>query len=50
MRLKDEGVNVRYDVRWDYPRVDAILRKTARADPDLVMKQSREHSFHHTTR
>lgn len=46
MRLKDEGVNVRYDVRWDNPRVDAILRKTARAHPDLVMKQSREHSFH----
>ena len=46
MRLKNESVKVRYDVRWDYPRVDAILRKTAEAHPDLVMKQAREHSYH----
>ncbi len=46
VRLKEECANVRYDVRWDYPRVDAILRKTAEARPDLVMKQAREHSYH----
>lgn len=46
MRLKDECANIRYDVRWDYPRVDAILRKAAEARPDLMMKQAREHSYH----
>lgn len=46
MRLKDECAKLCYDVRWDYPRVDAILRKTAAARPDLVMKQAREHSYH----
>ncbi len=44
-RLKRESVNVRYEVRWDYPRTDAILRKTAQAKPDVVMKQSREQNY-----
>ena len=44
-RLKDESVNVRYEVRWDCPRTDAILRKTAQTRPDIVMKQAREQSY-----
>lgn len=44
-RLKNEGINVRREVRWDSPRTDAILRKVAQARPDIVMKQAREHSF-----
>jgi len=44
-RLKDEGIHVRYEARWDSPRTDAILRKIAHANPDIVMKQAREHSF-----
>lgn len=44
-RLKRESINVRYEVRWDYPRTDAILRKTAQARPDIVMKQAREQSY-----
>lgn len=44
-RLKSEGINVRHEVRWDSPRTDAILRKTAQAKPDIVMKQAREHSY-----
>ncbi len=44
-RLKGEGINVRHEVRWDSPRTDAILRKTAQARPDIVMKQAREHSY-----
>lgn len=44
-RLKNEGIAVRYEVQWDTPRTDAILRKIAQAKPDIVMKQGREHSF-----
>lgn len=44
-RLQKENVTVRYEVRWDSPRTDAILRKIAESQPDVVMKQSREHSF-----
>lgn len=44
-RLSDEGVKVSHEVRWDYPRTDAILRKIAESQPDMVMKQSREHSY-----
>jgi len=44
-RLRNEGVNVHHEVRWDTPRSDAILRKVAQWRPDIVMKQSREHSF-----
>ncbi len=43
--LKSECINVRHQVRWDSPRTDAILRKIASAKPDVVMKQSRDHSF-----
>ena len=44
-RLKDESINVSYEARWDSPRTDAILRKIAHANPDIVMKQAREHDF-----
>lgn len=44
-RLKEEAVDVRYEVRWDTPRSDAILRKIAQASPDIVIKHARERSF-----
>lgn len=44
-RLKDEVAGIRHEVRWDAPRTDAILRKIAQANPDIVIKQAREHSF-----
>lgn len=44
-RLKGEGISVRYEVRWDSPRTDAILRKIAQAEPDIVMKQVGERSY-----
>jgi nucleotide-binding universal stress UspA family protein len=43
--LQSEGVTIHHDVRWDHPRTDAILRKIDDAQPDLVMKQSREYGF-----
>ncbi|HNP65256.1 MAG TPA: universal stress protein [Woeseiaceae bacterium] len=45
VRLKSEGVTVHHDVRWDHPRTDAILRKIEDSQPDLVLKESREHDF-----
>ncbi len=45
VRLKSEGVDVHHEVRWDQPRTDAILRKIADANPDVVMKESRDHSY-----
>lgn len=44
-RLTHEGVKVDYEARWDCPRSDAILRKIAQAEPDLVMKLAREQSY-----
>lgn len=44
-RISGEGVKVSHEVRWDHPRTDAILRKIAESCPDIVMKQSREHSY-----
>jgi universal stress protein E len=44
-RLRQENVEVSYEVRWDHPRTDAILRKIAQSGADVVMKQAREHSF-----
>jgi universal stress protein E len=44
-RLRAERISVRHEARWDSPRVDALLRKIAEAQPDLVMKASREHGF-----
>lgn len=45
VRLKSEGVTVHHDVRWDHPRTDAILRKIEDSQPDLVMKESRDHNY-----
>lgn len=45
VRLQSEGVTVHQDVRWDHPRTDAILRKIQDSQPDLVMKESREHDY-----
>lgn len=44
-RVRQEGVDVSYEVRWDHPRTDAILRKIAQSNADVVMKQARERSF-----
>lgn len=44
-RLRREGVDVGHEVRWGAPRTDAILGKISEAKPDVVMKQSREHSY-----
>jgi universal stress protein E len=43
--LKGEGVTVEYDVRWDWPRTDAILTKVVESDADVVMKEAREHGY-----
>ena len=45
VRLKQKGIKVHCDARWDHPRTDAILRKIAQSKPDVVMKQAREHSY-----
>jgi nucleotide-binding universal stress UspA family protein len=45
LRLGTEGVTIKHDTRWDSPRTDAILRKINESQPDLVMKQSREHGY-----
>lgn len=44
-RLEKYGVDISYDVRWDCSRADAVLRKIAEANPDIVMKQARENSY-----
>ncbi|MFK8031412.1 MAG: universal stress protein [Gammaproteobacteria bacterium] len=45
LELASKGVTVLHDVRWDSSRTEAILRKIEDAGPDLVVKQSREHSY-----
>ena len=45
LQLRSEGLKVRQDVRWDQPRVDAILRKIDQAKPDLVMKDSEQQGY-----
>jgi len=44
-RISARGVDVRHEVRWDHPRIDAILRKVADSKPDIVLKQAKEHSY-----
>lgn len=44
-RLKEKGINVCFDTRWDSSRTNAILRKVSLARPDIVMKQAGEHSY-----
>ena len=43
--LRRESVKVSHETRWDYPRVDAILRKIGQSNPDLVMKHSRDPDY-----
>lgn len=43
--LSSEGVTITHDTRWDAPRSEAILRKINETQPDLVMKQSRDHRY-----
>lgn len=45
LQLKTKGLKVRQDVRWDQPRMDAILRKIYQAKPDLVMKDSESSGY-----
>lgn len=40
LELKNRGAVVSYEVRWDSPYADALLRKISDASPDLVMKES----------
>lgn len=42
LQLKSKALKIRQDVRWDQPRMDAILRKINQAKPDLVMKDSED--------
>ncbi|HSM31689.1 MAG TPA: universal stress protein [Woeseiaceae bacterium] len=43
--LVQEGLKVEQEVRWDYPRADAMLKKIAQSKPDFVMKRQEEHGF-----
>jgi nucleotide-binding universal stress UspA family protein len=43
--LVQRGIAVEHEVRWDYPRADAILRKVAQSEPDFVMKRQQRHGF-----
>ena len=43
--LKDQGLSVRYDVRWDHPRAAAILRKVDEAHFDWVLKDPANDRF-----
>ncbi len=45
LRMKPDVGDVSIDVRWDQPRTEAILRKIADCEPDLVMKEAGEHSY-----
>ena len=40
LEVKHRGVAVSHEVLWDHPYADALLRKIAKANPDLVMKRS----------
>lgn len=43
--LVQKGVSVEHEVRWDFPRADAMLKKIAQSNPDFVMKRQEEHGF-----
>lgn len=45
LELKNRGAKVSYEVRWDRPYADALLRKISEMDPDLVMKQTHGPSY-----
>ena len=40
-----KGVSVEHEVRWDYPRADAMLKKITQSRPDFVMKRQEQHGF-----
>jgi universal stress protein E len=42
--LRDEGLTVAVDARWDYPLHDAIVRKAQESAADLVIKDTHYHS------
>ena len=44
-RMAEEHIEVKCDVRWDYPRSQAILRKIEDSKPDVVLKHMRDHTF-----
>lgn len=43
--LRREDVNVTHDTRWESQRSAAILQKIADFQPDLLIKQSRDHNY-----
>lgn len=43
--LVKDGLKVEHEVRWDYPRTDALLRKIAQSQPGFVLKHQDEHGF-----
>lgn len=42
--LRQQGLDVQVDVRWDYPLHEAILRKATDWGADLVIKDTHHHS------
>lgn len=43
--LVKDGLNVEHEVRWDYPRTDALLKKIAQSQSEFVLKHQDEHGF-----
>ena len=39
------GVEISREVRWDYPIVDALLRKIEDYEPDLVIRHAHDHDY-----
>jgi universal stress protein E len=42
--LRDDGIGVSVDVRWDHPLHDGLVRKIEEASPDLVFKDTHYHT------
>jgi nucleotide-binding universal stress UspA family protein len=45
VRLSSEDVNIKHETRWGTPRLEAVLLKINESQPDLMIKQSRSHSY-----
>lgn len=45
VKLGGDEIEIAHEVRWDHPQPDAILRKIADSEPDLVLKESRGPNF-----
>jgi len=43
--FNDQGIDVAIDVAWDHPLHDGIIRKVAKARPDLVLKDTHYHQL-----